>query len=74
MESAIEGECELNSRSDTNSQRVDCDQPPAPAQHPRELHPSSRWLRRPLVSRLVNEGWTVEVARRETQRLKILGY
>lgn len=34
------------------------------------LHPSPRWLWRPLVSRLVSEGWTVDAARREAQRLK----
>jgi hypothetical protein len=29
-----------------------------------------RWFWRPLVSRLVSEGWTVETAHREAQRLK----
>jgi ParB-like chromosome segregation protein Spo0J len=35
-----------------------------------ELHPAPRWLWRSLVSRLVSEGWTVEQARKQAQRLK----
>ena len=34
------------------------------------LHSSPRWLWPALVSRLVTEGWSVEVARREAQKLK----
>jgi hypothetical protein len=35
-----------------------------------ELHSAPRWLWPSLVSRLVTESWTVEVARREVQKLK----
>jgi len=35
-----------------------------------ELHSAPRWLWKPLVERLVSEGWTVETARKEAQRLK----
>lgn len=35
-----------------------------------ELHSAPRWLWKPLVSRLASEGWTVETARKEAQRLK----
>lgn len=35
-----------------------------------ELHAAPRWLWRALVSRLVSEGWTVETARREAQKMK----
>ncbi len=37
------------------------------------LHSAPRWLWRALVSRLVSEGWTVETARREAQKLKETG-